>query len=1269
KMSTPLRRLLAVSSMILAPFLTDAAIGYEPTPDVEVFGYDAEWRYLDPVGLSQDPTMDRNSDFDNEWYTAGYDDIQGVNVGTAVLNWEAGPGPFQYDPRIADDPETTVNESTGWVDGLNPLNDMVVYPWDRNVNTVLQSGVQGDRYAAYFRKQIELPAGDVYLEFLADDGTVIYVDGSEAGRYNIADDPAVYTSVSERFANEELTHTSRLKSGDAGEFFVAVSLHPRGGLDNDMGFAARAFVLGSARVYGVDASGRWDDDANWRINSPNSAELFAVFSKEYTPAGHTVVTDQDVILDGIQFDTPGQLNLAGGGDFHLVGNQREASLNVYQGDHQFQAVVILENTLLANIRSSHSVTFHNQLSLDGNQFIVTGGGELVVRNRANIGNGLIRLEDGALAGDGNVAGSVVVGAAGKVIPSGFAGEGTWTFMIAENAGFQPGSSPEINLYADGQSDVLSGNGSGTLSFQSGSVIKVRLRGGYEPQLGDEWTILADWSSISGPVQFDLPPGVWETGGVLSTGVVRFGHGDRFCELNGDSVCSFADLDTITSAGDLTVGVSAVGMEHLDLTVDGLIDRGDIQEWLRIMGEMNGLTGAILEGDLNYDHSGPISCVDIADFGILNSTFGLPGDYSDGDLNGDGFVDIEDFGIMNGNWGRKVGLAAATATVPEPSSRVLSLLCLLGAVVFTRQMVFPREYTTKRNARRRSIMMRSRWLTVPVLGVIVTLSCLAECRGQQIELIGFDQHYDVLFTIAEDGGQLWAVDPTRGSFNFDFSFPGVVELWTHHGYNTSIPVLGTIFDTNAPFTLNWLTDLPGPIYYGSVNYFNDLANGVPSGTDIWSASGLTDAGFGEADADNQKYTHYLRTTFSSPIDTDFVVLEGVQDDGAIFYIDGFEVARMNCCTDVNGDGDSYDYEDLSGPASGSVNGCNGLAEDCYRTVVLDLSSLGGQLGAGEHVLGVAAKPANRSSNDMGSLVRMLTVNLVNEWTGAAVNGRWQDSHNWTLFAPDGPGSIATFATEPTDAESDSYSLYTSGTITHGTISIASPIGYTFSGQGELVLDDEDRYSVIFVERGDHDFQLPVFLKTDADFAATSGSLQFNNEVSLNGHTLLTFGAVAFNHRVILDGGTLAAAAGTLSGAGMIEGDFNNSATVSPGDGIGRLIVTGNFVQSADGSLLIEVGDHERYDQLVVHGDVVAGGVLAIQLADEYGPAYGDHFDILEFGGLSGEFRWDLPELPNGLAWDTRSFHAAGTLTIVPEPSSVLILVAILGLLARPLSGRM
>lgn len=95
---------------------------------------------------------------------------------------------------------------------------------------------------------------------------------------------------------------------------------------------------------------------------------------------------------------------------------------------------------------------------------------------------------------------------------------------------------------------------------------------------------------------------------------------------------------------------------------------------------------------------------------------------------------------------------------------------------------------------------------------------------------------------------------------------------------------------------------------------------------------------------------------------------------------------------------------------------------------------------------------------------------------------------------------------------------------------------------------------------------------------------------------------------------------------------NDGTWDVGPGIGTGNVTGNWTQSADGRLVIEVGGYVAgtdHDQLVIGGVATLDGRVRIQTANGFQPQFGDQFTILTaastqtvgFEGIS--FDGDLP----------------------------------------------
>ena len=109
-------------------------------------------------------------------------------------------------------------------------------------------------------------------------------------------------------------------------------------------------------------------------------------------------------------------------------------------------------------------------------------------------------------------------------------------------------------------------------------------------------------------------------------------------------------------------------------------------------------------------------------------------------------------------------------------------------------------------------------------------------------------------------------------------------------------------------------------------------------------------------------------------------------------------------------------------------------------------------------------------------------------------------------------------------------------------------------------------------------------------------------------------------------------GLIQGAGVLSmpsATFTNGGTVKPGvGGTGILTIVGNYVQSAGGTLSIELGGltaGTQYDRLVDSaGTATLDGVLDVSLVNGFAPALGDTFTVLTFPARTGS----IPML-NGL----------------------------------------
>ncbi len=127
----------------------------------------------------------------------------------------------------------------------------------------------------------------------------------------------------------------------------------------------------------------------------------------------------------------------------------------------------------------------------------------------------------------------------------------------------------------------------------------------------------------------------------------------------------------------------------------------------------------------------------------------------------------------------------------------------------------------------------------------------------------------------------------------------------------------------------------------------------------------------------------------------------------------------------------------------------------------------------------------------------------------------------------------------------------------------------------------------------------------------------------------------------------AAMGMLAGAGQVVGNVTSDGLVSPGNSAGQLTIDGNFTQSTDGVLAIELASPSEYDRLDVLNDLNLAGTLQVSLLGEFMPSAGNSFDLFTWSGTTNIAfdSVDLPELSGGLGWDQSQLSTAGVLHVV------------------------
>lgn len=101
---------------------------------------------------------------------------------------------------------------------------------------------------------------------------------------------------------------------------------------------------------------------------------------------------------------------------------------------------------------------------------------------------------------------------------------------------------------------------------------------------------------------------------------------------------------------------------------------------------------------------------------------------------------------------------------------------------------------------------------------------------------------------------------------------------------------------------------------------------------------------------------------------------------------------------------------------------------------------------------------------------------------------------------------------------------------------------------------------------------------------------------------------------LSGETTIMENGTLGGNGSLSGTVTNYGRLAPGHSIGHLRINGDFIQTADGALVLEVGDGTA-DALTISGNAELAGTLLVM---PWGYAGDGRYTFLQAEALRGEF---------------------------------------------------
>lgn len=192
-------------------------------------------------------------------------------VGYTFTGWKKGPSASvqligtndtwkYYDKGEMPDDWTSISFSdSGWESGPAPLG----YKMTGVKTTVGYGGDPNRKYpTTYFRKTISLETtptrSDVFLlNYQVDDGFVVYVNGKEAGRFNMRSGEVRFDSFSSSYADATpLTGTLELSSSlfKSGSNIIAVEIHNNSYTSSDQYWTAELFTSVGSNSHGFISS-------------------------------------------------------------------------------------------------------------------------------------------------------------------------------------------------------------------------------------------------------------------------------------------------------------------------------------------------------------------------------------------------------------------------------------------------------------------------------------------------------------------------------------------------------------------------------------------------------------------------------------------------------------------------------------------------------------------------------------------------------------------------------------------------------------------------------------------------------------------------------------------------------------------------------------------------------------------------------------------------------------------------------------------------------
>ena len=204
--------------------------------------------------------------------------------------------------------------------------------------------------------------------------------------------------------------------------------------------------------------------------------------------------------------------------------------------------------------------------------------------------------------------------------------------------------------------------------------------------------------------------------------------------------------------------------------------------------------------------------------------------------------------------------------------------------------------------------------------------------------------------------------------------------------------------------------------------------------------------------------------------------------------------------------------------------------------------------------------------------------------------------------------------------------------HGSGDVGGYAGLNLTNQGSVIADTSGGLTITLTDDLTNEGLIRVtyegsLLVDESPYSGTklfttSGTVIVEAERTMtrqDGDYVQTDGLTAIHGTLTVDDGIVDLQGGVLAGTGLVEGDVQNAATVAPGTSTGELTIDGDYTQTSEGMLEIELAGTEpgEFDVLTIDGDAELAGKIWINRMNGFLPQVGDQFTVLTTAGLVNE----------------------------------------------------